>query len=119
MLKSTSQSFLALAVGTLSCLGLASSAFSQGADSCASAQPLSGYGTFAVSNVGATTDGLPDSLCNFFSNQQVFNDVWFVWTAPETMVVDVTTCALASWDSKIAIYSDQCLAAAIACNDDA
>ena len=119
MLKSTSQSFLALAVGTLSCLGVASSAFSQGADSCASAQPLSGYGTFAVSNVGATTDGLPDSLCNFFSNQQVFNDVWFVWTAPETMVVDVTTCALATWDSKIAIYSDQCLAAAIACNDDA
>lgn len=113
------RAFLSSALGALALFVATPSALAQGANSCASAEALNGYGTFAVSNVGATTDGLADSLCNFFGNQQVFNDVWFVWTAPETSVVDVTTCALATWDSKIAIYSEACLSAALACNDDA
>ncbi len=113
------RSCFALLCGVSTALALTSDARAQGANECASAEALKGYGTFAVTNVGATTDGLPDTLCNFFNNQQVFNDVWFVWTAPETSVVDVTTCALATWDSKIAIYHEACLSAAIACNDDA
>ncbi len=114
-LRATLTSFL----GASAIVAVSPRAFAQGADTCASAEALKGYGTFAVTNVGATTDGLADTLCNFFSNQQVFNDVWFVWTAPESSVVDVTTCALATWDSKIAIYHEECMSAAIACNDDA
>jgi hypothetical protein len=94
-------------------------ALAQGADSCSSAQRVKGYGVHAFDSSTATTDGLPDGLCNFFSNQQIFNDVWFAFTAPETFVVEISTCAQTSLDSKIAIYQGlDCAAPVIACSDD-
>ncbi len=60
---------------------VALSALAQGADDCLSAQPLKGYGTYAFDTSAATTDGLSDGLCDFFGNQQIFNDVWFCYTA--------------------------------------
>ena len=94
-------------------------AFAQGANDCASAQHLKGYGVYSFDTVGSTTDGAADVLCNFFNNQQIYNDVWFHFVAPESMVVDVTTCATTALDSKIAIYGGaDCASPIISCSDD-
>jgi hypothetical protein len=91
----------------------------QGADSCAAPQPVKGYGTFAFDSAGATTDGAADVLCNFFSQQNIFNDLWFAFTASETTVVDVTNCGATALDTKIAIYGGaDCASPVIACSDD-
>jgi hypothetical protein len=100
-------------------LAVASSALAQGADNCIDSAALKGYGSFPFSTVGATTDGAADVLCNFFNNQNIYNDVWFRFTAPETTVIDVATCGGATWDTKIAIYGGaDCSAPVIACSDD-
>ncbi len=94
-------------------------ALAQGANDCASAQPTKGYGAFPFTTVGATTDGTADALCNFFSVAQIYNDVWFRFTAPATTVVDVGNCGASTLDSKIAIYGGaDCAAPVIACSDD-
>ena len=91
----------------------------QGANDCIAAQPLKGYGTVPFSTVGATTDGLAEPLCNFFSQSNIFNDVWFRFTAPESTVVDITNCGAASFDTKIAVYGGaDCASPVIACSDD-
>lgn len=94
-------------------------AAAQGANDCVNAQVLKGYGTFPFSTVGATTDGAADVLCNFFGQQNIFNDVWFRFTATENTVVDVANCTLTALDSKIAIYAgSDCASPVIACSDD-
>ena len=94
-------------------------ALAQGANDCASAQPLKGYGAFPFNTVGATTDGTANALCNFFNVAQIYNDVWFRFTAPATTVVDVGNCGASTLDSKIAIYDGaDCSAPVIACSDD-
>jgi hypothetical protein len=104
------------ATTALSCAGLA---LGQATDDCASAAALKGYGTYPFDTNGATTDGAADVLCNFFSNQNIYNDVWYRFTAPETFVVEVSTCTQTALDSKIAIYGgSDCSAPVIACSDD-
>lgn len=91
-------------------------------DSCSSPTPISGLGPFAFTTVGATTDGIASPVCNFFSNSQVHNDVWFAWWSGPGGLVSVTTCGQTSLDSKIAVYlGGSCPGdlAPIACNDDA
>ena len=97
----------------------ASVALAQGANDCAAAQPVKGFGTFPFTNVGATTDGAADALCNFFGNSNIYNDVWFRFTAPETTDVDIGNCGLATFDTKIAVYCGDCLAlVCVGGNDD-
>jgi hypothetical protein len=104
------------AIVSLASTGLAAA---QATDDCASAPALKSYGTFPFDTNGATTDGAADVLCNFFSNQNIFNDVWYRFTAPETFVVEVSTCTQTTLDSKIAIYGGaDCSAPVIACSDD-
>lgn len=94
-------------------------ALGQGADFCGNAEPISGYGTYAFSNVGATTDGAADALCNFFGNQTIANDVWFVYTASESGIVEVSTCGGTTLDTKLAVYGgSDCAAPVLACSDD-
>ena len=117
-MKRSTSVFLRFAAVTAA---LSSCAFAaaQGANDCASAQSTKGYGTYPFSNVGSTTDGLADVLCTFFGNQQIFNDVWFTFTAPESTIVDVSTCAQSTLDTKIAIYGGtDCASPVIACSDD-
>jgi hypothetical protein len=97
---------------------LAASALAQGSDTCASAQLIAGTGQFAFDNSLATTDGLPDNLCNFFSQSQIDNDVWFEWVAPASGPYLLSTCGLASFDTKIAVYDGSCAGPVLACNDD-
>lgn len=99
----------------LACAGAASA---QGENACADAQPLKAYGTVPFSTVGATTDGAADALCNFFSNSNIYNDVWFRFTAPATEVIEIATCGLTAFDTKFAVYADSCSGAVLACDDD-
>lgn len=97
---------------------LAASVSAQGSDSCASAQLIAGTGSFAFSNLGATTDGLPDGLCNFAGSSQIESDVWFEWVPPASGPYMVSTCGQTTIDSKIAVYNGSCAGAVLACNDD-
>jgi len=90
-------------------------------DNCSSPQALSGYGFFSFDSNGATTDGLPDALCNFFSSTQIYNDVWYCWTASQSGPTRVRTCAQTSLDTKIAVYTGCACPTGpeiIACSDD-
>ncbi|MEZ6017828.1 MAG: hypothetical protein R3F49_22175 [Planctomycetota bacterium] len=100
----------ALALG----LGLVSfvpSAAAQGSDSCASAQPIAGFGLFPFNNAAATPD---NSSCS------MGHDVWFAWTASATGNVTVSTCGQASFDSFLAAFgSTSCPPTnSLGCNDD-
>lgn len=97
-------------------------ALAQGSDSCASPEPISGLGQFAFATDGATTDGAPAAICNFFNSAEIYNDVWFCWTAETSGLVTIGTCG-ASFDTKLAVY-DGCTPCPgedviLACNDDA
>lgn len=94
-------------------------------DSCAAPTSLPpGYAATPYSTTGATTDGSSTPICLFFSQSQIFNDVWFCWTATSSDLVSVSTCG-STFDTKIAIYPGCSVGtcpdpnSAIACNDDA
>ena len=86
-------------------------------DPCASAQPISGPGSFPVTNVNATTgaEGQVDAGCG----PGMQRDVWYAWTSTFTGPAVVSTCQTSS-DTKLAVYAGAgCPAsAAIACADD-
>ena len=92
--------------------------FAQGSDTCATAQAVVGTGQFPFDTTVATTDGLPDTLCNFFSLQQINNDVWFSWIAPSSGSFTISTCSQTTVDTKIAVYDGSCAGVVLACNDD-
>jgi hypothetical protein len=97
-----------------------STAIGQGNDTCSLAQPIVGEGTFAFDNFAATTDGLPDPICENAGQTQMDHDVWFVWTAPSSGSVTMSTCGLTSIDSWIAAYDGSACptGAPLDCNDD-
>ncbi|MCP3918673.1 MAG: hypothetical protein GY711_24265 [bacterium] len=97
---------------------LAAPTLSQGNDSCASAQPITGLGPHMFDNSAATTDGQPDALCDAFGTQQIENDVWFSWTSATTGSFRLRTCGTTTVDTKIAVYDGACGAPVLACNDD-
>jgi hypothetical protein len=91
-------------------------------DNCASAIALGNGSTAAFDTTSATTDGLAESLCNFSSNNQITNDVWYTFTTTNCAGdLTVSTCG-SSFDTKLAIYpGTPCpsgIDMAIACNDD-
>ncbi len=102
----------------LAALVLGSSAFGQGADLCANAQPVAGLGVFNFDNSAASTDGLPDPLCLEFGDDTVQLDVWFTWMAPTSGTFVVDTCGQTTVDTKIGIYDGSCAGTVLACNDD-
>jgi hypothetical protein len=77
-------------------------------------------GVTPFDTTGATTDGVGDPLCLSFGSDQIFNDIWFNYTATCDGTLTVHTCG-ASFDTRIAVYlgTDCPTGAAIACNDDA
>lgn len=100
---------------------LCGGALAQGSDACGSAQAISGAGFFSFDNTTATQDGAPDVLCYKFGTSDIAADVWFVWTAPSNDDFFVSTCNVATNDTKIAIYDGPvCFSSPmIDCNDDA
>ncbi len=94
-------------------------------DDCVNGQVI-GVGTTAFDSTLATTDGLPlDPLvCDMgpFGDEQIHNDLWYVFTAPSNQQFEVTTVGLAGFDTRLAVYdSSTCPSdstTVIACNDD-
>lgn len=76
-----------------------------GADFCADAHPISGLGQFQFDSTFATTDGPEHLFCSFFGSLQITTDVWFRWTATCTGTVTISTCSLAGFDTKMAVYA--------------
>jgi len=92
-----------------------------GSDNCANASTadaISGAGTFAVTNVGAT-NGAPDAVgC---VNTQL--DVWFFWSSPVAGTVTVALCGGATADTVLTVWNDgapsgSCPTTSVVCNDD-
>ncbi|HEX2837557.1 MAG TPA: hypothetical protein VHN77_05470 [Phycisphaerales bacterium] len=87
-------------------------------DSCANALSVSA-GSFAFSNVNATTDGPVE--CLFSGDSQINADVWFRYTSGTcTDPMTISTCGSA-YDTKLAVYQGNTCpstTSAIACNDD-
>ena len=105
-----------LALGAASLMALSGVSFAQGADDCNSAQPIMGAGPFAFDTIGATTDGTADPNC---AGTDIFDDVWFSWTAPTTGPFILSLCAgTFGADPKIAVHETDCNGISIACNDD-
>ena len=98
-------------------LVLSGVAAAQGSDSCSTPQAVNGAGPFAFDTTGATTDGQPDLLCDFFGNSDILDDVWFRWTAQDTAEHVVSLCGSAG-DTKVAVYTDGCAGLILSCNDD-
>ena len=93
-------------------------------DDCASPELIAGQGTFAFDTTAASTgaEGQNESICDFFGQIAIDNDVWFEWTADDDGIARVETCNLAAHDTKLAAYDGSGCPAdgtAIACNDDA
>ncbi len=99
-------------------LGLTGLTSAQGSDQCTTAQAITGLGFFNFDNSAATTDGLPDPLCDYFSQSDVENDVWFSWVAPSSSIYTFETCGLTTVDTKAGIYDGSCAGTLLACNDD-
>jgi hypothetical protein len=98
-------------------LSFAAGARAHGSDDCASATPISGPGTYAVTNVGATTGPQQGTSCI-----AVNRDVWFVWTATQTRTVTFATCGGTSGDTVITAWNGSTCptpGAPLACNDQA
>jgi hypothetical protein len=103
-----------------------------GSDDCATAEVLgSAVGAFGFDTSSATT-GLEGQTtftggdCNYgcaeygTGNVQVPGDVWFLWTAPSTGRVRISTCP-AQTDAKLAVYDGPTCptgTSCVACNDD-
>lgn len=87
-------------------------------DACATPFEV-GNGTHGFSNVGATTDGAPDELCNYFNSDQISSDLWFCYTATCTGTALFSACG-SDFDTKLAVYAGcGCPSVSpVACSDD-
>ncbi len=96
---------------------------STGSDDCATADVITGTGSFPFNNAAATTSpqGQTEGPCLFFGSTAMNRDVWFSWTAPASGLCTMTTCGLTTVDTKIAVYPGAACPTAgtvLACNDD-
>ncbi len=94
-----------------------------GTDDCATPDAITGQGSFPFDTTCATTgiEGQNESLCYAFGTSGINFDVWFAWTADCSGPTEISTCAGASHDTKLAIYpGNGCPAtgSSLACNDD-
>ncbi|MCZ6544047.1 MAG: hypothetical protein O6768_10305 [Planctomycetota bacterium] len=95
-------------------------------DSCASRVAI-GLGVTPFSTVNATTDGTETpGDCGRFGDEQVYQDIWYNYTADFTGTLQITTCeqlgGSADYDTRLAAY-ETCGCPAdnanfLGCNDD-
>jgi len=87
-------------------------------DACADAVEI-GEGVFALDTSDATGSGPDlDPACDEGFGTALEKDVWLAFTAPRAGELTVSTCGLASFDTRVAIHAE-CNGAVLACNDDA
>lgn len=92
-------------------------------DNCVNATII-GDGVTAFSNIGASTDGLPHPQCLGGLSTQIYNDLWYRYTAPRACTLTIESCGGTTVDTKIAVYVDSGVCPPtgdllIGCNDDA
>jgi hypothetical protein len=77
-------------------------------------------GDNAVSTLGATTTGPAGDFtaCDNFGSEDIFNDVFYSYTATCDGDLTLSVCNTVDIDTRIAVY-DACGGTMIACNDDA
>lgn len=102
------------------------SAYAQPAnDLCENATAISLGAGQAFSNVDAGLDGPehPTAPCFSFGDDQVNNDVWYSYTADFDGYLEWSTCDLAAFDTRLAVYAASAVCPVtdtdlLACNDD-
>jgi hypothetical protein len=94
-------------------------------DACSDVIDLPDVGLYNFSNCSATTDGPPDDVCLAFGSNQIYNDVWYAWSAPCEGEAVLDTFG-SGFDTKVAVYlipgGENCPEgpnSAFVCNDDA
>ena len=114
-------STLTWSVATIGASLIASASLAQ--DECTGAANVTA-GTPAAFNTSTATpsaDPPTDALCpGTYLSWGTSNDVWFRFVAPESGIVDFSTCSAGSYDTSMAIYKGASCAAStlIACNGD-
>ncbi|MDF1837208.1 MAG: hypothetical protein P1V35_05015 [Planctomycetota bacterium] len=99
-------------LSTLLFAGVAASpGFAQGGDECAAATAIMGNGPHAFDQTLAS-ESLDASACGTLNF-----DVWFSWTAGQSVDHIISLCGGAAHDTKLAVY-DSCGGLELACNDD-
>lgn len=94
-------------------------------DDCAGQIPI-GNGVTAFDSRLASTDGaaMIPAVCNPgpFGTDQLYRDLWYVYTATQSGVALLSTCNITAWDTRLAVYDTLACPAnsndVIACNDD-
>ncbi len=96
-------------------------------DSCSNATSIDA-GIYEFCTVNATSAG-PDA-CSFAGSAAINHDIWYIWSSNDNGTLTVSTCGLADFDTKLAIYGSfiqglcPCptggigLASLLACDDD-
>lgn len=82
-----------------------------GADNCADAPGITGFGNFTFDNTFATTDGQDHGLCAKDGDPGIALDLWWRWTSPVSGPVTISTCGLTDVDTEIAIYAPNAICA--------
>ncbi len=62
-------------------------------------------GDTPIDTTNATTDGPVHASCLFFGNNQITKDVWYNHPAQANGTLTVSTCGIAGFDTKIAVYN--------------
>jgi hypothetical protein len=112
------------ATGGTGTLDISQPAPASGNDDCSAPDAIAGQGVFSYDSSAATTgaEGQTEYICYDFGSSAVDSDIWFSWTSDFTGNARVSTCNIASYDTKIAAYpgSPSCPTAgsSLACNDD-
>ncbi|MBL9119264.1 MAG: DVUA0089 family protein [Phycisphaerae bacterium] len=89
-------------------------------DECGTAQRI-GLGDTSFSTVGATTSDVPlPPACDKGFGLEIVNDIWYRFEASADGVAMLTTCGQATFDTRMAVYTDCPDAGGVllACNDD-
>lgn len=94
-------------------------------DNCTDAIDVSSGQTVSFNTIEATTDGPLhlNSPCPSATNDTLWNDVWYRYTADFTGLLDWSLCGTASYDTKIAVYKGGAICPLqdsdlLTCNDD-
>jgi len=89
-------------------------------DSCSSPLVVS-EGSFPITTIGATTDGLPQFCSGGAGGVQFDDDTWFLYTPTRTGETTFSLCNAADFDTRLAVYFDAPCppSGPLACSDDA
>ncbi len=89
-------------------------------DACSAALAVS-EGSFPITTIGATTDGLPVFCAGGAGANTFEDDTWFLYTPTCIGEVTFSTCNAADFDTRLAVYiAEPCPPSGpLACSDDA